>query len=270
MAVALVDSLTFTEVAPGVGDVAVSLPAHGDRDLLIVAFTVSDEVDVARRRAPFPSGLVTPPSVFNVDGWATVADHGPLRVLAHLGSAAGLDVPVVGDGGSIDGVALAFTGISENGLAASTSTDFAPASSTGSGAHPGLLYDGFTVAMAATRAEWFTPPAITDSGWTPAAASSTVAVEWQPTLAGSPLPPVWEWTLFSGGYLMVLSNVVGTEAFNDLAVLRSASYAPGVLTSAAAPGDPPAVFTEVAYPSDGVPPDPLPVLTPTEPWWEGL
>lgn len=263
---ALVDSLTITEPAPGAGTVTIGMPTAGDRDLTIVALALPAGSSIPSRRPPFPSGYDSP-VVADVPGWATVTLTWPLVMLARFGAAASLDLPVRGDGGTLDGVAASFSVCHRDGsTAAAQAATVAPAGSLATSSPP-LDVDGVSFTVAATASEsGFVGADVTDSGWTPVAMSNRVALEWQQTSAGSPPGPTWAWTMLESSTLAI-ATAVTYEGEVFLECLRSASYLPPVMVAALAPGDPPAMFTELVYRSDGVAPAPLPVLTPAEPWW---
>ena len=266
MTAALVDATTFSDVAPGDGVVTVTLPTNGARDLVVVAIALPDGSVVPDRRPPFAAGSVGPAA--DVPGWTTVISAAPLVVLAaHGPNAATLDVPVRGDGGTIEAIAASFSGASEaQGSTTSTTATVALIGSV-TASIPTDSLDGFVfAAFAADRSpSWPLEGAgdltVIDTG-------SSIIAAWGTVAAFASASWSWSWQ-FSGGRSaeVALGAVRVADAYNDLVTLTSASYQPAVLAAAPAPGDPPAVFSELVWRSDGVAPEPLPVETPTRPWW---
>lgn len=266
MATTLEDSATFTGSAPGDGTVTIGLPTNGPRHLVVVALGLPPGTAVAPKRTLFAVGAT---NAVDVDGWVTAANAGPLVVLvAHGVDAATVDVPLRGDGGTVTAVAASFLGASENQGDVDAATTLVPLDAEVGITVPGSAVDAFAVgAVAAERAV----NAVSHTGdLTPIDATSTVALAWGAVPAATTVTSTWalEFALGSGRSAEVgLANAVVADAYNDLAVLTSASWQPNVLAAFPTVGDPPAVFTELVYRSDGVPPEPLPVVTPTVPWW---
>lgn len=266
MTATLADSATFSGTAPGDGTVTITLPTNGPRHLVAVALALPTGTTVAPKRTTFAVG---DSGGVDVPDWILVADEGPLVLLvAHGPDAATVDVPLRGAGGTVTAIAASFTGASENQGVAGGDQVTVPLESGVGVAVPTIDVDGFVVAaVAADR----TVNSVSHTGaLTVVDTTTNAALAWGAVTAFSSPAATWaiDFAFDSGRTAEIgVANVTIADAYNDLAVLTSASWQPNVLAGFPAPGDPPAVFTEIVYRSDGVAPEPLPVVTPTPPWW---
>lgn len=268
MAIALVDTNTIFESLPGSGVVEAALPTHGARDLTIAAlvFNGFGTVDVASRRPPYPSGLF-PYSIVDAPGWLTVVDAAPLLVLAHYGEigVSDLELAVNSGGGTLEGVLCSWSGVSESGRQVLTSTGIAPPTGPGNTFGLGLSIDSLVVSVIGWDRQVY-DASIAEGGWSIEGNDAAVNLAWFAGFGSE--EATWSWDTFDTDSVNWSgATIAATGDRNELAVLHSTSYVPEIRALAPAPGDPPVEFSELKYRSDGIPPEPEPVLTPTEPWW---
>lgn len=266
MVASLLDTTNQTVVVGGSTTATITLPTAGPRDLTIVAIAYPIGVDLVRRPPP-PGGARTP---LAAPGWMTVSDERPLAVLATYGPST-LEVTARAEVDAsptvLEVAAASFTGVTEHrdGRAVtSTSFDGTPVQTV----PITLAYDGIAISVVGCSESMIGltgPPA---GGWSSAGDSpfQYASIAYQVLPPGAVPVPTWEWDEFYGSLWSTTTLGAGDDATPELVTLPSCSTPGTLLGLAPALGDPPAVFTELTYRSDGIPPPPRPVVTPTDPW----
>lgn len=260
MAATLTATASQYDTVTGRSTVTVSLPAHGPLDLVVVAMALQPGMSVPRRP---PGGSSQPP---NVDGWQQIVAEGDLLVLARWGSSSDPGVlidPGLTAGGYVDTIVAVFSGTSERqGDSQVGATQTAPNEMTGPAVTAAI--DGLAVSLSTYSAGLDGDP---PAGWTTGVFGDldTIGLVYQAVAAGPVASPVWVNATVASAPWYALTFAVEEQA-NQLVPLRSGSTTRDVAVFTRTHGEEAATFTEVTYRSDGTPPDPLPVLTPTHPW----
>ena len=258
MTTALVGATNQDATVGGITPVTVALPVHGPTDLTVVAVHRPVGVTIPRR-AP---GTATQP--VDVPGWVQVFNEGQLTVLARWGQSPDPTITLwpAPNPDVVDIIAASFSGTGERmGTPTTGTTDDPPDLVNG----PGVLLDvdGAAITVVASTALTGAYPV----GWTGVQFGvwERVAAAYWTDTAGFIDGPAWPASATASVPWYAVTIAVEDHA-NRLVVARSASTTRAAQVFSRTRGEVEATFTEVDYPSDGIPPAPLPVLTPAHPW----